>query len=82
MLRGMMIQMEVVIMLNTYRTNYSADRDDLCDVRIWSAECEHTSSQTSGDKYLCGICDRIPNLDHEVKAATLCYVSGDYDRLY
>lgn len=57
------------------------ERDDLCDIRVWSGECEHTSNVNSGDKYLCEICGTVPKLDHEVKPSALCYVSGDYDKL-
>ena len=56
-------------------------RDDSCDVRIWSKDCEHTTFKDSGDKYLCDICETIPVLDHEVRRAALPYVSGNYDNL-
>ena len=35
----------------------------------------------SGDKYLCDVCGTIPGLEHEVRPATLPYVSGNYDFL-
>lgn len=57
------------------------ERDDLCDVRVWSGDCEHTTSLYGGDKYLCDICESIQGLDHEVIPAPLPYVSGDYSRL-
>jgi hypothetical protein len=57
------------------------ERDDFCDVRVWSGDCEHTTSLYSGDKYLCDICETIPGLEHEVIPAALPYVSGDYNRL-
>lgn len=70
-------------MLNTNITlKAKGERDDFCDIRVWSGECEHTSSLNSGDKYLCEICGTVPKLDHEVKPAAMPYVSGDYDRLY
>jgi hypothetical protein len=55
--------------------------DDLCDVRVWSGDCEHTTSLYSGDKYLCDICGTISELEHEVRPAPLSYVSGDYHSL-
>ena len=57
------------------------ERDDFCDVRVWSGDCEHTTSLYGGDKYLCDVCETIPGLEHEVKPAALSYVSGDYTRL-
>jgi hypothetical protein len=57
------------------------ERDDLCDVRVWSGDCEHTTSLYSGDKYLCDICGTISELEHEVRPAPLSYVSGDYHNL-
>ena len=57
------------------------ERDNRCDVRVWSEECKHPASLDSGDKYLCDFCKTIPGLDHEVCPAPLSYVSGDYDKL-
>ena len=57
------------------------ERDDFCDIRVWSGDCEHTTSLYSGDKYLCDVCGSIPGLEHEVIPAALPYVSGDYNRL-
>jgi len=57
------------------------ERDDFCDIRVWSGDCEHTTSLYSGDKYLCDVCETVPGLEHEVRHAALPYVSGDYDRL-
>ena len=69
-------------MLDTKSTTESGrERDDFCDVRVWSGDCEHTTSLYSGDKYLCDICETIPGLEHEVKRAAMCYVSGDYHTL-
>lgn len=69
-------------MLGTRLTSeVSSERDDFCDVRVWSGDCEHTTSLYGGDKYLCDICKTIPELDHEVRPATMPYVSGDYDNL-
>jgi len=64
-----------------FTTEVSRERDDFCDVRVWSGDCEHTTSLYSGDKYLCDICETIPGLEHQVIAAPLPYVSGDYTRL-
>jgi hypothetical protein len=73
---------EVFIMLDTFLTlDGGRERDDSCDTRVWSGECEHTTSLSSGDKYLCDVCETIPGLDHEVRPAAMPYVSGDYDRL-
>lgn len=69
-------------MLDTKLTSeVKSERVGSCDVRVWSGDCEHTTSLYSGDKYLCDICKTIPELDHEVRPATLPYVSGDYDKL-
>jgi hypothetical protein len=57
------------------------ERDDFCDIRVWSGDCEHTTSLYSGDKYLCDICESVRGLEHEVRPATLPYVSGDYQNL-
>lgn len=57
------------------------ERDDFCDIRVWSGECEHTTSLNSGDKYLCDVCETVSVLEHEVRPAALPYVSGDYDKL-
>lgn len=66
----------------TVTSDVRRERDDFCDIRIWSGDCEHATSEDMGDKYRCDICESIPELDHEVKRATLPYVSGDYDKLY
>ena len=58
------------------------ERDYSCDVRIWSGDCEHATSEDLSDKYRCDICESIPGLDHEVKRAAMPYISGDYDKLY
>lgn len=52
-----------------------------CDVRIWSGECEHTTYTSIKDKYLCEVCEKIPDLDHEVHRDVFVYVSGDYDNM-
>ncbi len=52
-----------------------------CDVRIWSKDCERSTYLDSGDKYLCDVCETIPELNHEVRRAAMPYVSGDYDKL-
>ncbi|MBW4056839.1 MAG: hypothetical protein HIU83_15865 [Proteobacteria bacterium] len=62
-------------------TKVNRESNESCDVRVWSGDCEHTTSLDSGDKYLCEICKAIPKLDHEVRPAAMPYVSGDYDNL-
>lgn len=62
-------------------TTSERGRERDCDIKIWSGECEHTNYQSLGDKYLCDVCDTVPVLDHEVRPATMPYVSGDYDVL-
>jgi len=70
------------MMLDTKSTTEVVrERDDFCDIRVWSGECEHTTSLYSGDKYLCDVCSTIPWLEHEVRPAALPYVSGNYDVL-
>ena len=70
-------------MLDTKLTSeVNRERDDLCDIRVWSGDCEHTTTLYSGDKYLCDVCETIPRLDHEVRRAAMPYISGDYDRLH
>ena len=69
-------------MLDTKGMNETGrERDNFCDVRVWSGDCEHTTSLYSGDKYLCDICEIIPGLEHAVIPAALPYVSGDYNSL-
>jgi len=69
-------------MLNTRPISEGRSKKDrFCDVKVWSAECEHLSYASLGDKYLCDFCETIPGLDHEVRPATMSYVSGDYDKL-
>src|SRR6185369_8561348 len=61
-------QEEVFMMLDTkFTTEVNRERDDFCDVRIWSGDCKHSTYQYSGDKYLCDVCESIPELDHEVR---------------
>jgi hypothetical protein len=57
------------------------ERDDLCDIRVWSGDCEHTTSLYGGDRYLCDVCESIKGLEHEVRPAALPYVSGDYQSM-
>lgn len=69
-------------MLDTRFTSEGVrERDDFCDVRVWSGDCEHTTSLYGGDKYLCDVCETIPGLEHEVIPAAFSYVSGDYTKL-
>jgi len=69
-------------MLDTKLTSeVKRERDDFCDIRVWSGDCEHTTSLYSGDKYLCDVCGTISGLEHEVRPAALPYVSGDYHSL-
>jgi hypothetical protein len=69
-------------MLDTKLTSGTErERDELCDIRVWSGDCEHTTSLSSGDKYLCDICESVRGLEHEVRPAALPYVSGDYHNL-
>lgn len=56
--------------------------EESCDIRVWSEECRHDISTTSGEKYLCAACGKIPGLDHEVRHEIFPYVSGDEDNLY
>jgi hypothetical protein len=69
-------------MLNTaLKSGERNERDDFCDIKIWSAECEHSTYAYIGDKFLCDVCETIPGLNHEVRPATMPYVSGDYRTL-
>lgn len=69
-------------MLDTKLTSATfSERDDFCDIRIWSGDCEHTTYVDSSDKYRCDVCETIPGLEHEVRRAALPYVSGDYSRM-
>lgn len=56
--------------------------DDLCDIRVWSGECEHPKFSSTGDRFLCEVCESIGGLDHGVMRAAMPYVSGDYTRLH
>ncbi|HXE97124.1 MAG TPA: hypothetical protein VN642_11995 [Dongiaceae bacterium] len=69
-------------MLDTNFSETAGERDDFCDVRIWSGDCKHSTYQYIGDKYLCDVCETIPGLDHETRPSIMPYVSGDYDNLY
>ena len=69
-------------MLDTkFTSEAGTKRDDSCDIRTWSGDCEHKTYLDSGDKYLCDVCETIPGLNHEVRRAAMPYVSGDYDKL-
>ena len=69
-------------MLDTKGTcETGTERDDSCDIRVWSGDCEHKTYLDSGDKYRCDVCETIPGLNHEVRRAAMPYVSGDYDNL-
>jgi len=52
-----------------------------CDVRVWSATCEHSEFTNVGDKYLCAACGNIVGLTHEVHHEVFPHVSGDDDNL-
>lgn len=56
-------------------------RDEGCDIRVWSGDCEHSGSATIGDKYLCDFCGKIIDLNHEVNHEIFPYVTGDPDFL-
>ena len=64
----------------TLITNKSANAD--CDIKVWSGDCRQSSYATSGEKYLCASCEKIPGLDHEVRHDIYPHVSGDTDNLY
>ncbi len=66
--------------MTTY-SNKTESPQERCDVKVWSGECRHEYSLTSGEKYLCTLCGTIRNLDHEVRHETFPYVSGDTDNL-
>jgi hypothetical protein len=69
-------------MLDTKLTSeVNGEKNVFCDVRVWSGDCEHTTSLNSGDKYLCDVCGFIREPDHEVHPTAMPYASGDYDRL-
>ena len=55
--------------------------NDDCDVRIWSGDCKQSGHLTDGDKYLCKVCGKISNIDHEVRHDYYSYVSGNYHSL-
>jgi len=57
------------------------DSRESCDIRVWSGSCEHGEAGSSGEKYLCPLCETVATLDHEVKHDTFSHVSGDYDNL-
>ena len=52
-----------------------------CDIRVWSAACEHSEYSTESDKYLCAACGSIAGLDHEVHHEVFPHISGDHDNL-
>lgn len=56
-------------------------RTKKCDVKVWSGTCEHSSSSSLGDKYLCDTCGTITKSDHEVRREGFVHVSGDEDGL-
>ena len=59
----------------------SGFNEERCDIKVWSKECEHSDYTSLGDKYLCNACEKIADLDHEVRHDAAIYVSGDYDNL-
>ena len=52
-----------------------------CDVRVWSAACQHSDYTSEGDRYLCASCGTIVGLNHEVHHVPFPHVSGDDDNL-
>ena len=56
--------------------------EERCDTRIWSGACEHGESTSSGEKFLCVACGRIPDLDHEIRHEIFPHIKGDTDNLY
>ena len=70
-------------MLKTNETSPSGAKEsrERCDMRVWSGSCEHDGADSSGEKYLCPLCETVADLDHEVKHDTFSHVSGDYDNL-
>ncbi len=69
------------MLTTTLITKDRTKRDGSCDIKIWSGDCEHSEYAYIGDKYLCDTCGTIPELDHEVRPATMPYVSGNYNNL-
>ena len=59
-----------------------SERTGSCDIRVWSKECERSDYATVEDKYLCAVCGKIPDLDHEVRHDIFPHVSGDTDKMY
>jgi len=66
---------------NPEKTNINESKEEGCDIRTWSGECQHSSYTSSGDKYVCVTCGKITDLDHEVRHEGFPHVSGDYDNL-
>ena len=52
-----------------------------CEVRVWSADCQHSEYTAEGDKYLCASCGTIVGLNHEVHHEHFPHISGDEDNL-
>ena len=55
--------------------------EERCDSRIWSGSCRHEGYGSSGEKYLCVSCGKIPHLDHEVRHEGFPHLKGDADNL-
>ena len=62
--------------------NVVGSREDRCDIRVWSGECNHDSLSSSGEKYMCDICREIPNLNHEVRHEGFPHIMGDTHYLH
>ena len=52
-----------------------------CHIKVWSPECETTSTSVSEDKYLCSSCKTIPALEHEIRHEPFPYICGDEENM-
>jgi hypothetical protein len=51
-----------------------ADRS--CDSKAWCPSCQRSEYETSSEKYLCKICGKEMDLDHEVHHEHFPHISG------
>lgn len=64
-----------------FTINRNEFKGDGCDIKVWSGTCDRGPDNDTREKYLCPLCETLPELDHEVRHEMYPHVSGDYSRM-